>query len=268
MSNRDARLRELLAKVDLSYGISLGVTPELERGTPQAYGIPPASSTFYKVNGRDVSLSAGAPINCSTLQITPHGNGTHTECSSHVAANETRIDRVSPKELLVAELITLRCEPLIASRETGPASARNDDDIITGKAIDTALSELDDGLQALIVRVDGVSTPHRNWSGTNPPYLTREAATALVRHGIEHLVIELPSIDREQDGGELLAHRAFWMIDEEGSERARTCTLTEMAFVPREVPDGPCVLRLDVIALPLDAAPSRPIIYTEPFDRD
>ena len=50
----------------------------------------------------------------------------------------------------------------------------------------------------------------RNYSGTNPPYLHHEAVEYMVECGIDHLLLDLPSVDREVDEGKLLAHRAFW----------------------------------------------------------
>jgi kynurenine formamidase len=44
---------------------------------------------------------------------------------------------------------------------------------------------------------------------TNPPYLAQEAALFLRESGIQHLLIDLPSVDKEKDEGKLLAHKAF-----------------------------------------------------------
>ena len=43
----------------------------------------------------------------------------------------------------------------------------------------------------------------KNYSNTNPPYLTKEAMQYIVQKGIKHLLIDLPSVDRENDHGEL-----------------------------------------------------------------
>lgn len=109
------------------------------------------------------------------------------------------------------------------------------------------------------------------WGGTNPPYLTPAAAAWLVAGdeggcGVAALVVDLPSLDRESDGGALLAHRAFWGLPPAGSLAALGppwCgrTVTELAFVPDCVPDGPCLVELQVAPIHLDAAPSRPVAY-------
>ena len=48
------------------------------------------------------------------------------------------------------------------------------------------------------------------YSNTNPPYLLDAAANYLKEKGIKHLLIDLPSVDKEKDNGKLLAHNAFW----------------------------------------------------------
>jgi len=97
-----------------------------------------------------------------------------------------------------------------------------------------------------------------NYSGSNPPYLHHEAAQYLVACGLQHLLLDLPSVDREEDGGQLLAHRAFWQYPEAVREH---CTITEMIFVPSEVRDGFYFLNLQTASFDLDASPSKPVLF-------
>jgi hypothetical protein len=46
-----------------------------------------------------------------------------------------------------------------------------------------------------------------------------------------------------------------------GDAARSRATITELAFVPDEVPDGPCILALAVPAIGGDAVPSQPIVY-------
>ena len=73
------------------------------------------------------------------------------------------------------------------------------------------------------------------WDNTNPPYLDPEFTKLLVDQGVEHLLIDLPSVDREVDGGALLSHRVFFGVP--GSPRHRA-TITEFVFVPNNISDG------------------------------
>ena len=82
---------------------------------------------------------------------------------------------------------------------------------------------------------------------------------ALNQNGIEHLLVDLPSVDREEDQGRLSAHKAFWGM-ETGPLRINS-TITELIYVPDEIPDGLYLLNLQVMNLANDAAPSRPVLY-------
>jgi hypothetical protein len=75
---------------------------------------------------------------------------------------------------------------------------------------------------------------------------------------VEHLLIDLPSVDKEKDGGELLAHRAFWNF--EGKMR-KQATITELIYVPNNIKDGTYFLNLQVAPFENDASPSRPVLY-------
>ena len=99
----------------------------------------------------------------------------------------------------------------------------------------------------------------------NAAYLTREAAQFIVAQGIEHLVVDLPSLDRGADGGVLTAHRVFFGMPAGSQTLAEAtrpaCTITELAHVPATVMDGVALLQLQAPRLPGDAVPSRPMLY-------
>ena len=98
----------------------------------------------------------------------------------------------------------------------------------------------------------------RSWSNTNPPYFTVDFMDALVRQGVEHLLVDLPSVDREVDGGRLEAHHAFWGLPDNPRPH---CTITELVYVPEDVSDGLYLLHLGVAPMDNDAAISRPVLY-------
>lgn len=90
---------------------------------------------------------------------------------------------------------------------------------------------------ALLIRTlpnDG-SKRGRNWSGSNPPYLTPSAMRWALAHGCTHILCDLPSADREDDQGQLLAHRTWWGLPPRGTEAQlpwSTRTITELCFIP------------------------------------
>ena len=105
----------------------------------------------------------------------------------------------------------------------------------------------------------------RDYRGHPPPYLSREAAQLLVERGIEHLVIDVPSLDRAHDEGRLSAHRTFFGLPRGTTALAGVtrphATVTELAFVPDTLADGAYLLELQIPALGGDAVPSRPLLY-------
>ena len=67
--------------------------------------------------------------------------------------------------------------------------------------------------EALVIRTmpNTKDKKSKQYSHTNWPYLTEEAAVFIREKGIKHLLIDLPSVDKEKDDGQLLAHKAFGM---------------------------------------------------------
>ena len=104
----------------------------------------------------------------------------------------------------------------------------------------------------------------KNYSKTNPPYLSEESAIYIREIGIQHLLIDLPSVDKEHDEGKLLAHKAFWNVKDvnQVNDDARfNCTITEMIYVNDDVKDGSYILNLQFASFENDASPSKPILY-------
>jgi arylformamidase len=115
-------------------------------------------------------------------------------------------------------------------------------------------------ISSLVVRTkpNDRSKLTRVYSNTNFAYFTPEALAFLAEKNIRHLLTDLPSVDREEDGGKLAAHHAFWMP--KGLLR-QECTITEFVFVDDNVYDGEYVLQLQTIAIHNDASPSRPLLF-------
>jgi kynurenine formamidase len=85
-----------------------------------------------------------------------------------------------------------------------------------------------------------------------------DAAEYLKSKNIKHLLIDLPSVDKEQDEGELLAHNAFWNTN--GKLRL-DATITEFIYVSNKIGDGCYILNLQIAPFENDATPSKPILY-------
>ena len=116
-----------------------------------------------------------------------------------------------------------------------------EDLVITKEQIESALGE--NSPEGIIIRTlpNPESKKHLNYSNTNPPYLEEAAAIYIREKGIQHLLIDLPSVDKEHDEGKLLAHKAFWNVKDvnQVNEDSRfNCTITEMIYVNEGIQDG------------------------------
>jgi hypothetical protein len=80
----------------------------------------------------------------------------------------------------------------------------------------------------------------------------------LAERGIKHILIDLPSVDREVDGGKLSAHKEFWKFP---SSIRKEATITELIFVSDSIADGLYLLNLQIASLEMDASPSKPVLY-------
>ena len=243
--------------VDLSHPVSLARELDFHRAQPQHFGAPAATSQPYRTPGFSGSVATGASCNCEVISVIPHCNGTHTESAGHLTREPLDAERVVPSGLLPALLLSV--VPVAASdvSETSDPQPRPGDFLITRAAIESAWpAQTAFAPQALIIRSARAPTL---------PYLSRDAAQAIVQHGIEHLVVDLPSLDREHDEGRLTAHRVFFGLAPGDSSlqqvRRPAATVTELALIPESLTDGPCLLELQIPAWRGDAVPSRPLLY-------
>ncbi len=197
------------------------------------------------------STDQGGPLNFMNVKFNPHGNGTHTECVGHIAKKGNySIYNTLQKFHYVAQLITV-----------SPKQAENGDYIILREDIESAISK--DALQnveALIIRTqpNDFAKKKKKYSGTNPCYLDVDACTYIVDAGIEHLLIDLPSVDREEDGGKLLSHKAFWKYPD---KIRKFSTISELIFVENGIIDGIYLLNILISSFDIDVSPSKPILY-------
>jgi kynurenine formamidase len=191
-------------------------------------------------------VAQGGTVNFRNITFNPHGHGTHTECVGHISKEFYSVNKSMNQFMFMAELITMLPEELGGDR------------IITKKSLELFLHDKEP--EALIIRTlsNGEEKAHHNYSNTNPAYIHHEAMEYIVRKGIQHLLFDAPSVDKEVDGGALLAHRAFW----EYPQNTNTLrTITELVYIPNQIYDGAYLLDLQVAAIENDAAPSRPVLY-------
>lgn len=236
-------------RVELDTPIDISIPLVAGEANPNCFYAP--YPEFWPVEAPEFGFigdtNQGGAVNFYNLKINPHGNGTHTECVGHISQEKYNINQCLRRFHFFAKLISV-----------WPQRLDNGDRVILRKQLVDALQGMK--TEALVLR----TLPNDDWklrqnySGSNPPYVHHEAIAFLVNQGVKHLLIDLPSVDREEDAGGLLAHKAFWQYPEE----VRTnCTITELIYVPTVVPDGDYLLNLQIASLELDVSPSKPVLY-------
>jgi arylformamidase len=254
--------------IDLAAAVDLAIPLDPHGPQPRHFGAPAATAQPLEIAGFTGSVARGASCNCEVVTFVPHCNGTHTECAGHLTREPLDAYRVVPAGLVPAVLLSIAPEPAAAAREDADPAPAAQDLLLTRRALERAWpTQAPFAARALVVRTlpNPASKRQRDYSGQTPPYLSRPAAQLLVERGIEHLVIDLPSIDREHDEGRLSAHRIFFGLPPRSrqlSEAQRAqATVTELAYVPDFLGDGCYLLELQVPAVCGDAVPSRPLLY-------
>ena len=229
-------------KINLSEPIDISIPLLLTRDNVGAIAWSQKSPRLKKMR----SVKKKHSINFNSIYFKPHAHGTHTECIGHITYEFISINETLKQFFFLAEVVTVAPEKI------------NGDLVISKKQMQFVLGNKK--REAIIIRTmpNMNDKLKRNYSKTNPPYLLEEAVQHLKEKGIEHLLIDLPSIDKEKDGGKMLAHNAFWNTN---GKRRLNATITEMIFVPNSVKDGKYFLNLQIAPFENNATPSKPILY-------
>lgn len=217
----------------------------------RAWYVDPPRFEPVRENGFVGSVAEGGSVNFRDIYFNPHGHGTHTECLGHITKKVHSINQVLNEFLCKALVISIR--PFVTDDRSGIV-----DQVIKLEQLNDI--KLEKGTEAIVIRTlpNGTQKQHLNYSASNPPYLEVQCIDFFNRYNIRHLLIDTPSVDREEDGGELAFHHAFWNVSEKPDFRR---TITELIYVPDEIVDGTYLMELQVAPFENDAAPSRPLLY-------
>lgn len=240
-------------KIDLSQPLDISIPLSNTDKNPIAWYLEKPVIEPVRFGDWVGKVSEGSSsTNFNNIFFNPHGHGTHTECLGHITKDFYSINQSLKQFFFTAEVVSVQPE------------IQGEDLVITKKQIEMAL----DGksAEAIIIRTIPNETAKlsKNYSNTNPPYLAEDAATFIRESGIQHLLIDLPSVDKEHDEGKLLAHKAFWNVKDVNNlntDARMNCTITELIFVPDAISDGSYILNLQMASFENDASPSKPVLY-------
>lgn len=233
--------------VETSEGIDISIPMGGRNVNARAWYVDSPVIEPVRTNGFVGSVEEGGSVNFRNIFFNPHGNGTHTECLGHITKEVYSINEYLKDFIVEALLISV-----------SPEKAEDGDLVITKHQLERIIENKKS--KALIIRTlpNEKSKLNIDYSSTNPPYMEVDCVDILNEMGIEHLLLDLPSVDRESDNGVLAMHHAFWQVPESPQFHK---TITELIYVSDTVPDGNYLLSLQVAPFENDASPSRPMLY-------
>ena len=233
-------------KIDLTKGIDLSIPLSNDNKNPLAWYVKAPRFEPVMEDGWIGEVKAGGAVNFRNIFFNPHGHGTHTECLGHITPEIYSINEHLNQFFLHAVVKSVT------------PKMRGGDKVITAEQLES-LTQFE-SIEALIIRTlpNTKDKKSKNYSSTNPPYFDAECLKIINSLKVKHLLIDLPSVDKESDEGELVFHHGFWEVP---NNPRFDRTITEMIFVPEEATDGEYLLNLQVAPFENDAAPSRPVLY-------
>ena len=189
----------------------------------------------------------------------------------HIANEEVLISKTKIPVLLTSLLITVEPVTREQSSDTYRPPIEASDEFISASSLKQAFAGQELGqFDALIVRtlpneLDKLSRKYAH--GRPPAFFSVEAMEAIFEAGFQHLLVDLPSIDKMWDEGKLTCHHLFWNMVEGTNQLTESVrqekTITEMIFVHEAIQDGVYLLNLQVADWEMDAASSRPVLFPQ-----
>ncbi|MBT8325605.1 MAG: cyclase family protein [Winogradskyella sp.] len=240
------QLKSRKITIDLSKPLDISIPISSNQNNVNAWYIGAPQIEPEQIDGDTISVEQGASVNFNSIRFNPHSHGTHTETVGHITKKSYSINKYLRQFFFLAEVVTVAPEKI------------NDDYVISRKQLQFAIGNKK--RDAIIIRTlpNTKDKLTKQYSNTNPTYMLVDAIEYLKKKDIKHLLIDLPSVDKEQDDGELLGHNAFW--NTQGKLRL-DATITEFVFVPNTVEDGCYILNLQIAPFENDATPSKPVLY-------
>jgi len=240
------KIKNELFTVDFSKPLDISIPLKASDENPLAWYLEKPKIEPVTMDNWVAKVSEGASVNFNNIFFNPHAHGTHTECVGHITPEFYSVNEELKEFFFVAEVVSVVPETI------------GKEEVISVKQLKKALEGKTP--EALIIRTlsNTFSKKTQNYSHTNWPYLQEEAALFIREIGVQHLLIDMPSVDKEKDDGKLLAHKAFWNYPIAPRYNA---TITEFIYVPNIVQDGTYLLNLQIAPFHNDASPSKPVLY-------
>jgi arylformamidase len=251
--------------VDTSKPFEISIPINFNGAQPNTYDVELAQAQPYQAGDMIGDTRQGGSCNFEKYTIIPHCNGTHTECVGHITDKRIPVNDVLKDIFFLGELITIEPVSAINTTEKYDPELNTADYVITRESIKNKIKK-DSDVKALMIRTlpNDDSKKTRRYLQNEPPFFSNDAMQYINELGIEHLLVDMPSVDRAFDQGKLTNHHIFWN-EKQGSHEVdknySLKTITEMIYAPEEIKDGKYLVNIQIPDWKSDAAPSRISLY-------
>lgn len=254
-------------RINTTKGFDLSIPLYFKGEGLSAFGVAPAAARTVENNWFVGATRRGGSCNVEEYKLIPHCQGTHTECLGHIVDEDVPICEILKDPWVPAMVFSVEVEKSLDCKDRYDSVKQKNDDLVSKNKLLRVLDQFTDRRfqQALIIRTLPNKPTRKTRRYTTAPYFSNDAMEEIVRRRIQHLLVDLPSVDRMEDEGRLSNHRIFWEIPPKshvlGQMPVSLKTITELIFVPDQVKDGYYLLNLQIPPFMRDAAPSRPLIF-------
>jgi hypothetical protein len=252
----------------LSKAVNISIPVIFDGPQPNTYDVEKASAAAYEAGEFIGDTRRGGSCNFDKVTMIPHCNGTHTEGVGHISLERIPINSILNDAFIPSVLITVEPVSAIDSNDRYTPDKSETDMIITKYSLEAALQGINkDFLKALIIRTlpNDDSKKSRRYMENPPAFFSMDAMEYIVSLGAEHLLTDLPSLDRTFDEGKLTSHHIYWGVPFESHDVDKhnhsLKTITEMVYAPPKVNDGLYITNIQIPDFTSDAAPSRVLIF-------
>ncbi len=253
--------------IDFSRGSYLGI-PLKGVVSPLFFTEQAIDKSNLEVAGFSGCVATGAGCNVEQISFIPHCHGTHTEGSGHISATAESVQSLVEQTPCPAQLISLQPETVAECTEIYNHKLPDDYPLFSLVNLQAQLLEKFGDSEvtstALIIRSLPNSQEKTSRNYNQQPYyplLTTAAINWLAASGLQHLLLDMPSLDYANDEGVLFNHHSWWGMHSAAPENANKRSLSEMIYVDNSIADGHYWLELNISCLESDASPSNPKIY-------
>ena len=251
------KLKNIEYEIDILNGQDISIPINFKKKIgPRFYDEKYPSVSYYKSTDNEYDLEKGSGCNVPIINLNIHCSGTHTESANHIIKKSRTVNKLSIPHFIPCQLISIN--PEYDTMESYHVKIEKDDLLITKNKLMKLINvDCDSFNKGLIIRTlpNMKSKCEQNYDQLNHAYFTNDAIKFIKKIGFNHIIVDTPSIDRYDDNGKLGNHHLFFNNSHEN-------TITELTYIDNNIIDGKYFLCLNISNFELDAAPSRPIIYS------